>query len=110
MACSLLPATTGKERFIAQASAVVTLRLQPPSGVNAKILHIRYGKDPLDATPPLQFTVAKGRRVLVVLAEASRPGALLRLIEVCGSGKEHVVDAFHFDPFGPARGYLVLGV
>jgi hypothetical protein len=41
--------------------------------------------------------------------EASKPGALLQLIEVCGGGDEQTIDSFHFDPFGPARGYLVAG-
>lgn len=110
MPSSLSPSTTGKERFTAPAGRVVTLKLRAPAGVQARMLHLRYGKNPIDATPPLQFTVAKGRRILVVLAEASKPGALLQLLEVCDDGTEQVVDAFHFDPFGPARGYLVLGV
>lgn len=109
MPCSLAPSTTGRERFTAPAGSVVTLTLKSPAGVSAKLLHIRYGKGAIDTTPPLQFTVAKGRRILVVLAEASKPGALLQLVEECEEG-EQVVDAFHFDPFGPARGYLVLGV
>jgi len=109
MPCSLAPSTTGRERFTATAGSIVTLTLKSPAGVNATLLHIRYGKGAIDATPPLQFTVAKGRRILVVLAEASKPGALLQLVEECEEG-EQVVDAFHFDPFGPARGYLVLGV
>lgn len=109
MPCSLAPSTTGRERFTAPAGSSVTLTLRSPAGVNAKLLHIRYGKGAIDATPPLQFTVAKGRRILVVLAEASKPGALLQLVEE-GEKGEQVVDAFHFDPFGPARGYLVLGV
>jgi hypothetical protein len=109
MACSLSSSTSGKERYVGPIDATVTLKLQSPAGVGAKILQIRYGKDPLDSTPPLQFKIARGRKILVILVEASKPGALLQLVEVCGSGDEQVIDSFHFDPFGPARGYLVAG-
>ena len=109
MACSLQPSLTGKEDFSATIGDVVTLRIQAPSGVSAQILHIRYGRDPIDTKPPLQFTVVKGRKILVALAEASKPGALLELIEVCGANKEQTIDRFHFDPMNPARGYIVLG-
>ena len=110
MTCSLAPSLTGREDFSAPAGAVVTVKLKPPSGVGARMLHLRYGKDAIDDTPPLQFTVAKGRKILVVLLEASKPGALVELIEVCGRGREQTVDRFHFDPKNPARGYIVLGV
>jgi hypothetical protein len=109
MPCSLTPSLTGREDFSAPTGAVVTIRIEAPAGCSARMLHIRYGKDPIDALPPLQFTVDKGRKILVVLVEASKPGALLQLIEVCGSGKEQVVDRFHFDPLNPARGYIVHG-
>jgi hypothetical protein len=110
MACSLTPSTTAKEDFTAPVGAVVTLRIEPPPGVTARVLHIRYGKDPLDAKPPYQFTVVKGRKILTVLVEASKAGALLRLVEVCGGSTEQVIDRFHFDPMNPARGYIILGV
>ena len=110
MACSLTPATTAREDFTAPIGDVVTIRLEPPSGVTGRILLLRYGKDPIDSEPPLQFTVAKGRKILTVLVEASKAGALLQLIEVCGGGTEQVIDRFHFDPMNPARGYIILGV
>jgi hypothetical protein len=94
---------------VGPTGATVTLKLQSPAGVGGQTLQIRYGKQPLDSTPPLQFKIAKGRKILVILVEASKPGALLQLVEVCESGDEQVIDSFHFDPFGPARGYLVAG-
>jgi len=46
--------------------------------------------------------------MLVVLVEASKPGALLQLIESCNES-EQVLNRFHFDPKNPARGYLIRG-
>src|SRR5688572_2666422 len=110
MPCSLAPSLTGREDFTAPAGAVVTVTLKAPAGVGVRMLHLRYGKDAVDDTPPLQFTAAKGRKILVALLEASKPGALVELIEVCGGGREQTIDRFHFDPMNPARGYIVLGV
>jgi hypothetical protein len=110
MACCLTPSTTSKEDFTATVKCEVTVKLKGPSGTGAKIVHIRYDEDEIDLTPPLQFTVKAGPKILVVLAEASKPGALLQLIENCGSGSEQVIDRFHFDPMNPARGYIVRGV
>jgi hypothetical protein len=110
MACCLVPSTTSKEDFTATVKCGVTITLKGPAGAGATIVHIRYGEDEVDPTPPLQFTVKSGPRMLVVLCEASKPGALLRLIEVCGSGEEQVLDRIHFDPMNPARGYIIRGV
>ena len=109
MACCLTPSVSGEEDFTGPAGGEITIRLESDPGVGAQILHIRYDTDPIDQTPPLQFTIKKGSKVLVVLAEASAPGARLRLIEVCGGGQEQVIDRFHFDPKNPARGYMITG-
>ena len=110
MACCLTPSTTSKEDFTAPVGSDVTIKLKGPTGTGAKILHIRYAGGEVDLTPPLQFTVKTGAKMLVVLAEASKPGALLQLIEDCGGGVEQVVDRFHFDPMNPARGYIIRGL
>lgn len=108
MACCLVPSTTSREDFTATVKSEVTITLKGPASAGAKIVHIRYDEDEVDPTPPLQFTVKSGPRMLVVLCEASKPGALLRLIEICGS--EQVLDRIHFDPMNPARGYIIRGV
>ncbi len=87
----------------------ITVALTGPSGSGAKINHIRYAGTEVDATPPYQFTIKKGSKLLVVLAEASKPGATLRLSEVCGN-KKQLLHEFHFDPLNPARGYIIKGV
>jgi hypothetical protein len=110
MACCLVPSTTPKADFTAKVKAEVTIKLKGPVGSGAQILHIRYARDEVDLTPPLQFTVKNGARMLVVLCEASKPGALLQLIEDCGDGHEQVLDRIHFDPMSPARGYIIQGV
>ena len=48
--------------------------------------------------------------MLVVLIEASKPGALLSLSEVCAGDGEQVLDRFHYDPKNPARGYVIRGL
>jgi hypothetical protein len=109
MACHLVPSTTSREDFTAGIDDEVTITLKGPAGAGAKIVHLRYDEDPIDLVAPLQFTVKSGARMLVVLAEASKPGALLQLIEECGNNRQ-VLDRFHFDPMNPARGYIVRGV
>jgi hypothetical protein len=110
MACCLVPSTTSKEDFTSKLGCEVTIKLKGPAGVGARILHIRYAGTEVDSTPPLQFTVKSGPKMLIVLAEASKPGAMLQLIEDGGGGDEQVVDRFHFDPKNPARGYIIRGV
>lgn len=109
MACCLTPSVSGQEDFTGPAGGEITLRLEHDPGVGAEIVHIRYDTDPIDAQPPLQFTIRRGSKMLVVLVEASAPGARLRLVEVCGGGAEQVIDRFHFDPKNPARGYVITG-
>jgi hypothetical protein len=101
---------TGEEDFIAPSRCEVTLRLTAPVGTGAQILHIRYDHDQIDDEPPIQFTVRSGAKILVLLVEATEPGALLRLMEVSGEGEEQVIDRFHFDPRNPARGYIITGL
>ena len=110
MACCLVPSTTSKEDFTATVKCEVTIKLKSPAGAGAKIVHIRYDEDEVDSTPPLQFKVKSGARMLVVLCEASKPGALMQLIEDSGSGDDQVLDRIHFDPMNPARGYIIRGV
>lgn len=107
MACTLTP-SVGKEDFTGPAGAQVSIKLKGPSGAGAEIVHLRYDQNEVDSEPPFQFTIKKKLALLVVLVEASMPGAMLQLIEVCGA-TEQVIDRFHFDPMNPARGYLVRG-
>ncbi len=108
MACSLTP-SVGSEDFTGPAGDQVTLELKGPASSGAEIVHLRYDQHAVDADPPFQFTIKKKLALLVVLVEASRPGALLQIIEVCGKS-EQVLDRFHFDPMNPARGYLIRGL
>ena len=108
MACCLTPSSGATEDFIGDTGCEVTLTLPGPRGTGAEILHIRYAGTEIDTEAPYQFTVKNGRRFLVVLCAASKPGALLQLVEMCGEN-EQVIDRFNFDPRNPARGYIVLG-
>jgi hypothetical protein len=108
MACSLTP-SLAKEDFIGKAGNTVTLKVKGPTGAGIEIVHLRYDQHEVDADAPFQFTIKKKLALLVVLVEASQPGALIQLIEVCGA-TEQVIDRFHFDPMNPARGYLVRGL
>ena len=105
----LTPSKSGGEDFTAPAGCVATVRLGVPDGCAAVILHIRYGKDPIDEAPPLQFQVTRGLKLLVVLVEASAPGVQLNLMEAADDGSQQIIDRFHYDPKNPARGYMILG-
>jgi hypothetical protein len=107
MACSLTP-SLAKEDFTGLAGKQVTLKVKGPAAAGVEIVHLRYDQVEVDANPPFQFTLKKKLALLVVLVEASQPGALVQLIEVCGA-TEQVIDRFHYDPMNPARGYLVRG-
>ena len=109
MATSLTPSSSPKEDFTGPVGNVVTVKLKGPSGAGAKIVHIRYANDEIDTTPPLEFKLKAGAKIFVVLVEASKPGALVQVIED-GGGSEQVLDRFHFDPMNPARGYIIRGV
>ena len=110
MPCYLRKTTTGMEDFTAKTGCEVTVKLKGPSGVGAEIVHIRYSSNEIDTEPPMQFAVKTGPKLLVVLCEASKPGALLQLIESCDGGKEQVINSFNFDPKNPARGYVIRGI
>lgn len=109
MSCNLTPSTTAREDFLGATGVKVVVKLKGPTGTGAEIVHIRYAGTEIDTESPFEFTIRKGVKFLVVLAEASEAGALLQLIEECGNGDEQVLDRFHFDPMNPARGYLVRG-
>ena len=66
--------------------------------------------DPIDEEEPFEFTVKAGPKRLSLLVEASKPGALLQVIEDCGSGNRRIVDTFFFESGNPGRGYVVRGV
>jgi hypothetical protein len=107
MACSLT-ISTGVEHFTGPTGDQVTIAIKGPTAAGAELVHLRYDHSEIDATPPFQFTIKKKLALLVVVVEASEPGAMLHLIEVCG-GTRQVLDVFHYDPMNPARGYLVRG-
>ena len=108
MACCLEVSTTAKEDFVGDTGCATTLTIKGPRGAAAEILHMRYAGTEIDAEAPFEFTIKKGRRMLIVLVDCSKPGAVLQLIEVCGATEE-VIDRYNFDPRNPARGYIVLG-
>ena len=108
MACKLTPSTTATADFLVQTGSKVTLGIKGPSQGRAKLLHLRYGSNELDVTPPYQFTAKSGVHLLTVLVEA-KPGVMIRLTESCGGETEQVIDRFHYDPKNPARGYIVRG-
>ena len=108
MPCCLTLSTTSKEDFLGKVGCNVTIKLKGPSDAGAEIVHIRYAGQPIDDVEPFQFEIEKGAQMLVVLAEASKPGAVLQLVEDCG-GSAQVIDRFHFDPMNPARGYILRG-
>jgi hypothetical protein len=108
MSCCLTPSTTAKENFTATTGCQATLKLKGPAGSDAMLVHVRYAGDEVTSDPP-EFKIKTGAKMLVVLAEASQPGALLQLIESCDGSNEQVLDLFHYDPMNPARGYIVRG-
>lgn len=110
MSCCLKPSTGAAEDFTAGTGCEVTLILKGPRNTGAQIVHIRYAGTHIDTDPPFQFKVKQGSRVLIVLAEASKAGTLLQLIETCKDGTEQVVDRFYYDPMNPARGYIIRGI
>ena len=107
MSCfSLKPSSTGNEDFLVVTGKTVTIAL---TGSNAKVLHIRYGSDEIDLDPPYEFTSKSGPKILTVLAEASKPGVVLHLEEVCPDGSRQKLKRFYYDPMSPARGYIIRG-
>lgn len=109
MGFRLTPSTTAREDFFADVGERPSVKIKGPAGKGAEIVHIRYASTEIDSDPPFQFTVKRGAKMLVVLAEASEAGLLLQLVEEDDAGAEQVLDRFHFDPMNPARGYIVRG-
>lgn len=98
MGLQLTPSTTSREDFTGTTGQTITVLIRAPQGSDAEIVHIRYAGTEIDSTPPLQFTIRKGSKFLVILAEAAQPGILLQVIEVGGDGEKQVIDRFHYDP------------
>lgn len=105
MSCSLTISTGAEEDFTGAVGAEVTLGV---AGKGVSLVHVRYGDQPITSDPPV-FTILDGATMLVVVAEATKPGALVQLLEVCGGSAKQVLNQFHFDPMNPARGYVVRG-
>ena len=109
MSLKLTPSTTSREDFTGTTGQTVTVIIKAPQASDAEIVHIRYAGTEIDSTPPFQFTIRKGAKFLVILAEASQAGILLQVVEVGSDGEKQVIDRFHYDPMNPARGYIIRG-
>jgi hypothetical protein len=108
MPCNLKLSPTGDVNFLGTAGASVTLKLTAPDGVDAEIVHVRYGGNGI-SKPPFMFTINAGVTFLVVVVEATKAGAVLQLREDCG-GSDQVLSTFHFDPQNPGRGFFIKSV
>ena len=109
MACIL--AATGKTRqFTAPVGSQVTLRLQGPDKAGAMFLEVRYSGTQRDTEPPFQFNVKEGKRPVVIVFSASKPGIRLTLFEVCNDGSETKLDRWKYDPVNDSRVLWVDGV
>ena len=109
MACNLKVSTDPNVDFEGAAGSDVTLQISGPAGTGAEIVHVRYAGTGISA-PPFKFTIKDGTNLLVVVAEATKAGALLKLMEDCGGGNSQALTTFHFDPENPARGFFVKAV
>jgi hypothetical protein len=112
MACSMAISTNPAEAadFRARSGAKVTLTLRAERNVVAKLLSVQYADQPIDVVDPLQFDVKPGRQPLFITYSASRPGAILQLLEVCGPDQFQALRTFFFDPSAPGKGFFVVGV
>ena len=108
MACSLTASTTAREDFVGKTGSTVTISVGGPTTAGVEIVGLRYAGAAVDLEEPDEFTNASGANFLTVLVEASKPGVLCQLIEVCGQDQQ-VIDRFHYDPMNPARGYIIRG-
>lgn len=106
MACNLKVDQSGNVDFLGSSGAEVTLELTGPAGVDAEIVHLRYGGSGI-SQPPFKFTQKKGTNLLVVVVEASKAGAVIQLREDCGDGSDNVLSTFHYDPQNSAPGFFV---
>jgi hypothetical protein len=105
MSCCLTPSTGPKEDFTAAVGCQVTLKVK---GTGVALVHVRYAEKPVASDPP-KFPIEKGANMLVIVAEGTKPGALIQLVEACDDATEQILDRFHYDPKNPARGYIVRG-
>lgn len=112
MACSMTASTNPADAadFRARNGAQVTLTLRAEAGVVARLLSVQYAEQPIDVVDPLQFIVSPGRHALFITYSASRPGAMLQLLEVCTPTQVQALRTFFFDPSAPGKGFIVLGV
>ena len=112
MACSMAISTDPAEAadFRARNGAEVTLTLKAEMGVIAKLLSVQYADQSIDVVDPLQFTVQPGRQPLFITYSASRPGAMLQLLEVCEPHEFQALRTFFFDPSAPGKGFIVIGL
>ena len=106
MSISLTPSTGAREDFIGEHGGQVTLKVK---GSGVELVHARYAEEVINSDPAA-FTIQKGTRMLVVVVEGAKAGALVQLIEESSDdANEEVLDRFHYDPMNPARGYIVRG-
>jgi hypothetical protein len=106
MGCCLKPSTGATEDFTGTTGCVVTLKVD---GTGVALVHVRYAEQPVTSNPP-KFPIEKDAKMLVIVAEGTKPGTLIQLIEACDDSTEHILDRFHYDPKNPARGYIVRGI
>lgn len=110
MACSLAitPTAQGSD-FLARVGQTITLSLRAEDGVVARLLSVQYADQAVDLSDPFQFVAKPGLQPLVITYSASRPGARLQLVEVCGQQVQPLRN-FFYDPNAPAKGFAVAGV
>jgi hypothetical protein len=109
MACNLKLSSTADADFVGNVGSNATLLLTSADDPVADIVTVRYAGQDVGG-PPFQFSIQAGMKLLVVLVEATVPGALLELREDCGDGSSNLLDSFHYDPGNPANGYVVKGI
>ena len=108
MACSLQK--TGRRRFQATVGSQVTLEVQGPTNAGAKLISIKYGEIHYDIEPPFQFNVKADLRLLVVMVSATKPGAKLKLVEICNKGSSQVLYSYEYNPAKDPRILFITGV
>jgi hypothetical protein len=112
MACSMAISTNPADAadFRGLNGAKVTLTLGTEPDVVAKLLSVQYAEQPIDDVDPLQFNVQAGRQPLFITYSASRPGAMLQLLEIGGPNQVQALRTFFFDPSAPGKGFIIIGV
>lgn len=109
MACSLKK--SGLRQFTAKVGnqVTVTVTVKGPKTAGAKIMEIRYSATSRDTEVPFQFNVKDGKRPLVVVVTATRPGAKLKLLETCPGGSEQKLKGFTYDPATDSHVFYIKG-